>query len=344
MKTFIAETVQVLLPAGSRPGRGCNRTAALRCALLALLTLGLLGGISQAQEPLVITPGGDANFSGNVGIGTNSVGDWPLAIRGRNSYSNLLLFQDNTGKARYHITLNGGGFNLAETGVKDYRLFIQAGTGNVGIGTFQTPNKLSVDGTGYFSGNVGIGKEPTTDKLSVDGGASFSCNVGIGKPDRSKQFRPSKQLDVVGDVAVSGEVAIAKKLSVTLGDDNPAGLGADKPGVEFRASNKTQGIGFGYNTIYAAGTWDGQDINLKPQTKGRVDVKSDLIVDNVLFVKGQIVWQLHEKVNTGGGKWVRLATNNWGGDYGTADSHPWTGWTPPGWTPSDTRLKTDLHP
>src|SRR6185436_10145973 len=43
-------------------------------------------------------------------------------------------------------------------------------------------------------------------------------------------------------------------------------------GVEFRHSNGTQGIGFGYNTIYATGGNANQDLGLKPRGNGRVNI------------------------------------------------------------------------
>jgi len=42
-------------------------------------------------------------------------------------------------------------------------------------------------------------------------------------------------------------------------------FGADSDGIEFRRTNGTQGIGFGYNTIYAAGSNPDQVLQLKPK-------------------------------------------------------------------------------
>ncbi len=346
MKTLIIETVRVPLPArkpGTRSDRAYNRTVlAFRCALLILLALGLFGGIGQAQEPLVIGPAGDVSIAKTLSVGGKvaapelDLGDGVVlnGKAGRNVFKDIEKSDGDglrVGAAwgMYGIWANTGQVVVGGTdGVNLQNGKVEVNTdGNVGIGTEPTANKLSVGGNGYFSGNVGIGTEPTANKLSVGGNVNFSGNVGIGKPG------PGKELDVVGDVAVSGEVAIAKKLSVTLGNDNQEGLGSDKPGVEFRAVNGTQGIGFGFNTIYAAGTWGGQDLNLKPQTQGRVNVKGDLVVDKNLFVKGKLNFFWTD------GKWRRVGDySEVSGTYASSkiDSGP-SG-------PSDLRLKRDLQP
>jgi hypothetical protein len=349
MRTFIAEAVQVPSAArklDSRSDHGHNRTAsAFRCALLALLALGLLGGISQAQEPLVIGPSGDVSIAKTLSV-TGDVSVAKTLSVGAAAFGDKISLWGKPGGANYgfgignlklQIYTDTPGAAIA-FGYRDSKAFTEtmriAGTGEVGIGT-TTPNantRLNVAGgiiakTLSVTGNVGIGTEPTANKLSVGGNVNFSGNVGIGKPG------PGKQLDVVGDVAVSGEVAIAKKLSVTLGNDNQEGLGSDKPGVEFRAVNGTQGIGFGFNTIYAAGTWGGQDLNLKPQTQGRVNVKGDLVVDKNLFVKGKLNFFWTD------GKWRRVGDySEVSGTYASSkiDSGP-SG-------PSDLRLKRDLQP
>lgn len=46
----------------------------------------------------------------------------------------------------------------------------------------------------------------------------------------------------------------------------------DRNGVEFRHTNGSQGIGFGYNTIYATGNNTNQDLNLKPRGTGKVGI------------------------------------------------------------------------
>lgn len=90
--------------------------------------------------------------SGKVGIGTASP-PHPLTIRGIGLTEELMSFEDATGRVRWHINQNRGarGLNLAESGVADGRLFIQAG-GNVGISTTSPADKLDVAGNIKMSG------------------------------------------------------------------------------------------------------------------------------------------------------------------------------------------------
>ncbi len=69
MKTFITLSKQIQLAEREPVSRGIQSfkdRAAIRCALLVLLALGLLGGIrrAQAQDPLVITPEGKVTVNG----------------------------------------------------------------------------------------------------------------------------------------------------------------------------------------------------------------------------------------------------------------------------------------
>src|SRR6266478_100279 len=70
MKTFITLSRKILSTSAwtpvSRGIRSFKHRAALKCALLVLLALGLLGGIgrAQAQDPLVITPEGKVTVNG----------------------------------------------------------------------------------------------------------------------------------------------------------------------------------------------------------------------------------------------------------------------------------------
>ncbi|HUA58217.1 MAG TPA: hypothetical protein VML19_05645 [Verrucomicrobiae bacterium] len=91
----------------------------------------------------------------NVGIGTMTPRN-PLGIRGQGASEELLSFEDANGNTRWHLNQNlqgslpngtkfTRGLNFAETGVSDYRLFLQSG-GNVGIGTPLPQQNLSVNG------------------------------------------------------------------------------------------------------------------------------------------------------------------------------------------------------
>jgi hypothetical protein len=93
-----------------------------------------------------------------------------------------------------------------------------------------------------------------------------SGNVGIGTNN------PIASLDIASASRTGTHPTAVKGLYIT-GDFN-----ADNDGVEFRHSNGTQGIGFGFNTIYAAGSNANQDLQLKPKGTGEVKVAGDLSV------------------------------------------------------------------
>jgi len=205
MKMFIAEAVQVLSAArnpDSRSDHGHNRTArAFRRALLALLALGLLGGISQAQEPLVIAPDGGVSIAKTLSVGgkvsapTLDIGDGVVldGKAGRN------VFKD--------IEKSDG--NGLRVGAAWGMYGIWANTGQVVVGGTDGVNLQNGKVVVNTDGNVGIGTAPTANKLSVSGGASFTGSVGIGTASA-----PAATLDVAGDAKVSGEMT-AKTAKVT---------------------------------------------------------------------------------------------------------------------------------
>lgn len=78
-----------------------------------------------------------------VGIRTNSSLDRPLVIKGNGGNSELITFRNENDYPRWHLNLNSGGLNFAETGVLDFRFFIQNG-GNIGIGTGNPTEKLQI--------------------------------------------------------------------------------------------------------------------------------------------------------------------------------------------------------
>lgn len=87
--------------------------------------------------------------------------------------------------------------------------------------------------------------------LARDGG-----NVGVGTT------APVGKLDVKGPTARTGTHYATPTFYVTgtLGSGQTGGA-AGTANVEFRHDNGTQGIGFGYNTIYQTGSNANQDLN-----------------------------------------------------------------------------------
>jgi len=74
----------------------------------------------------------------------------------------------SSGNTKYHFNYYNGGFNISETTVADYRLFIKDG-GNVGIGTSNPQAKLHVAGTLHadaFEADA-IGRDNIRDEVGV---------------------------------------------------------------------------------------------------------------------------------------------------------------------------------
>ena len=61
--------------------------------------------------------------------------------------------------------------------------------------------------------------------------------------------------------------------------------GPDSGGIEFMHDNSTQGIGLGYNTIYAAGTNPDQDLGLKAKGSGAVIINGRNILTELDALK-----------------------------------------------------------
>ena len=98
-------------------------------------------------------------------------------------------------------------------------------------------------------------------------------NIGIGS---GSTINPVASLDIASASRTGTHPTAIKGLYIT-GDFN-----ADNDGVEFRHSNGTQGIGFGHNTIYAAGSNANQDLQLKPKGTGVIAVAGNLSVSGIV--------------------------------------------------------------
>ncbi len=94
-----------------------------------------------------------------------------------------------------------------------------------------------------------------TNRLFID---RSTKNVGIGTID------PHGTLDVQANPRTGTHPT--NRIMYVTGDSQEA------DGIEFRHSNGTQGIGFGYNTIYATGSNADQDLKLAPRGQGSVVV------------------------------------------------------------------------
>ena len=166
-----------------------------------------------------------------VGVGTSDP-SYKLHVRTSDDEYGISHATDEVDIATYASNAIGGwmgtrsdhSFNLyAGDGFNQFTLLPN---GNIGLGTTMPYYKMHLVGSSLFDGNVGIGTGPAN-KLDI--------SHGFPRLDIHPNNRP---LYVTGD------------------------LGSASDGIEFRHGNGTQGIGFGYNTIYAAGSNVNQDLGL----------------------------------------------------------------------------------
>jgi len=80
--------------------------------------------------------------AGYVGIGTANL-DRPLTLQPLPGSSEWISFKDNNGVTRWHCNQSLDGWNLAQSGVADYRLFL-ATNGNTGVGLADPVRRLEV--------------------------------------------------------------------------------------------------------------------------------------------------------------------------------------------------------
>ncbi len=81
--------------------------------------------------------------AGRLGLGTAPATSAPLTVRGAGADSAWLQLADSAGANQWHLNYLDAGLNFAETGVSDFRLYLEDG-GNVGIGTGAPDGKLNV--------------------------------------------------------------------------------------------------------------------------------------------------------------------------------------------------------
>jgi hypothetical protein len=152
----------------------------------------------------------------NVGIGTTTPRS-PLSIRAQGDQEELLSFEDPTGKTNWNINQKPPGqnvkrgLNFAETGVADFRLFLQVG-GNVGIGTPLPQQNLSV--------NAGL----NIDQAGVNGGA---INPGLTFGSGSGEGIASSRISLLNLWGLDFYTSSKPRLSITNGGN--VGIGTQAP-------------------------------------------------------------------------------------------------------------------
>lgn len=135
-----------------------------------------------------------------VGIGTTSP-DRPLAIQALSGSVEWLSFKNNAGATKWHFNSLNGGFNLAESGVADYRLIVLPG-GNVGLGTSTPGVRLEVAGQVKITGGVpGLGKVLVSDATGLASWqpASVGTTASQAAPTAATTLAPTAAVYVYTD-------------------------------------------------------------------------------------------------------------------------------------------------
>ena len=196
---------------------------------------------------------------GNVGIGSTQPntalevsrpsGDTEIGILGGDGGRRWTL-QSSSGAA----DALSGSFQIIDRTAGAARFFI-GDTGNVGIGTTDPAEKLSVDGNVDVAGNLSTGNLTVSGLSSVWGNLNVLNQLGINTP-----FGPQSRLHVVGDVRIdagvlyfgsptenSDPIYIARtnnatdysQLVINIGD-NPGSNNPPGDDLQIRAGGQTQ--------------------------------------------------------------------------------------------------------
>ena len=199
------------------------------------------------------------------------------------------------------------GFSISD-GEGNPRLFVDRSTSNVGVGTNKPDQKLTVYGGelslqtddnsksqgllfqnsgGFYTWRIyrsdagnnladlrfASGAEANVNALKDKLVLTKDGNLGVGVQG------PNNSLDIQA-VNRTGNHATGRPLYVT------GNIGAADTGIEFRHTNGSQGIGFGYNTIYATGTNVNQDLSLMARGQGKINIQGNLEVNGDIKVNG----------------------------------------------------------
>ena len=132
-----------------------------------------------------------------------------------------------------------------------------------GSSTGRAADPLTIGPEGVNVDNLWVAKN-----LTVAGNAGFKTTAGANTVDIQSAIRQNPDTHPKN-----------LALYVTAESSKDGGL------VEFRHSNGSQGIGIGFNTIYAAGSNADQELNLKPKGDKPVQIQSALTVDGAVTLK-----------------------------------------------------------
>jgi hypothetical protein len=226
---------------------------------------------ARAADPLVIDADGIVSFTGR-----------------RNYFSD----EENAGNLRVGAAWGVPGIysNKGPVGIGSENGHIWL-RGKVGIGADKKVPSQSLDVDGTIAAAAFSGNDATLKSLTVEGGVKKGLIVaGAGVTELPSAGAntldvvrvPRSKLEVAGPPGWGGDHPTGLALYVT------AESGEASNGVEFRHTNGTQGIGFGYNTIYATGSHPDQSLILKARGTGSVVIAAQSATQVNLHASGGV--------------------------------------------------------
>ncbi len=144
--------------------------------------------------------------------------------------------------------------------------------GNLSLDDLYVKNKLNLVGSSGQNANGTYVNLAEFKHINNSQGIGFTHNTiyALGRNSSQHIFFKSRGSGNIildpqqGEVEIVGNSRIDGRLKVYSTSSEASG------GIEFVHSNETQGIGFGYNTIYATGTNASQKLGLKSRGSGNI--------------------------------------------------------------------------
>lgn len=237
------------------------------------LKLGLLASVfalvgrarARAQDALTIDPEGATIYAKYINFGTRYgtlltlwKPGYEFGIQDATVYArtgkNFAWYKGGTFVKDANNPINPGEGGITMMSLTDGTLTVSDKF--VGKGDATIEKSLTANGSFTGKGDATLGRS-----LTLAGGLEAQKTAGANTLDVQKAVRS----DYAGS-GWKGEHPTGLALYVTAESGD-----ADKL-VEFRHSNGSQGIGFGFNTIYATGTHPDQPLRLKARGKGNVEI------------------------------------------------------------------------